>query len=68
MLFKVYPKGIIINDVYIRMWDGMNSFGQQLGTYPIVCGVNGIRLEIGKKYDLEVIGHNLRSVICKVAK
>jgi len=66
MLKKVYPKGSIITDVYIRMWDGNTSFGQQLGSYPIVCGVPNIRLEIGKAYDLEVIDHNLRSVVCNV--
>ena len=67
MLEKLYPKGTLMKNILIKIWDGKNSFGHQAGTYPIICGVTGKRLEIGASYDLTVISHNKRSLVCSVA-
>jgi len=65
MLKRLVPKGTILKDVYMEIHDGNHSFGRQIGSYPLIVGVNE-RLELGKHYNLEVVGHMLRSVTGRV--
>lgn len=65
MLKKVIPEGTILRDVFTEIYDGNNTFGRQIGTYPIVVGIRQ-RLELKRFYDLKVKNHMLRSVTCEV--
>jgi radical SAM superfamily enzyme with C-terminal helix-hairpin-helix motif len=65
MLKKLVPEGTVIKDVRMEIYDGKTTFGRQLGTYPLIVGVKQ-RLELNKFYNIEVIGHMLRSVVGKV--
>ena len=65
MLQRVVPKGNILKDCYAEIYDGNTTFCRQFGTYPLIVGVKG-RLELKKFYDLEIIGHMLRSITGKV--
>ncbi|NQV08985.1 radical SAM protein [Candidatus Woesearchaeota archaeon] len=62
MLQRLVPKDTIMKDVRMEIYDGNNTFGRQFGTYPLVVGIKK-RLELGKYYDIKVVGHMLRSVI-----
>ena len=65
MLKRIVPEGTILRDVRAEVYDGRRTFGRQLGTYPLTVGVNE-RLELGRFYDIRVIGHMLRSVTGEV--
>ncbi|MBW2980333.1 radical SAM protein [Candidatus Woesearchaeota archaeon] len=65
MLKKLVPEGTVIKDVRMEIYDGKTTFGRQIGTYPLIIGVKE-RLELNKFYDIEVIGHMLRSIIARV--
>lgn len=61
MIKQIIPKNKIIKDVRMEIYDGNNTFGRQLGTYPLIVGVKK-KLELNKFYDLKITGHMLRSV------
>jgi radical SAM superfamily enzyme with C-terminal helix-hairpin-helix motif len=61
MLKRLVPVGSVLKEVRAEIYDGNTTFCRQIGTYPLVMGVKG-RLELGKFYDLKIIGHMLRSV------
>jgi len=61
MLKKLYPQGTILKNLYTEVNHGNNTFMRQLGSYPIVVGVNK-RLPIGEKFNVKVVGHNPRSL------
>jgi radical SAM superfamily enzyme with C-terminal helix-hairpin-helix motif len=65
MLEKVFPKGIILKDVYMEVFDGNHTFGKQLGTYPIVVGINK-RVKLKEFYEVKIIKHQLRSLTGEV--
>lgn len=65
MLQRLVPKGTIFKDVRMEVHDGNTTFGRQFGTYPLVVGVKK-RLELGKYYNIRIIGHMLRSVVGEV--
>ncbi|MCF7859826.1 MAG: radical SAM protein [Candidatus Cloacimonetes bacterium] len=65
-LKKLTPVGTVLKDVRMEVHDGNTTFGRQIGTYPLIVGVKG-RYELGKFYDVEVIGHMLRSIIAELA-
>ena len=66
MLKRVAPSGTIMRNCYAEIYDGNTTFSRQFGTYPLIVGVKG-RLELKKFYDLEIMGHMLRSITGKVA-
>lgn len=39
MLKRVVPAGTVLKDVYMELKDGGNTFGRQLGSYPLLVGV-----------------------------
>lgn len=61
MLKRVVPTNSILRDVRMEIYDGKRTFGRQIGTYPLIIGINS-RLEIGRFYDVKITGHMLRSV------
>jgi radical SAM superfamily enzyme with C-terminal helix-hairpin-helix motif len=65
MLQKLVPIRTILKDVRMEIYDGNTTFGRQIGTYPLIIGIKE-RLELGKFYNIEVIGHMLRSIVGKV--
>tara|TARA_B100001971_G_C18081826_1_gene478732 strand:- start:51 stop:893 length:843 start_codon:yes stop_codon:yes gene_type:complete len=65
MIKKVLPKGNVLKKVRAEIYDGNTTFCRQVGTYPLIVGVKG-RLELGKFYNLKIVGHMLRSVIGEV--
>jgi len=65
MMKRLLPTGSVLKKVRAEIYDGNTTFCRQMGTYPLITGVKG-RLELGKFYDLEVVGHMLRSVTGKV--
>ncbi|MDP3916919.1 MAG: radical SAM protein, partial [Nanoarchaeota archaeon] len=65
MLKMLVPKGTIMKNVWMEVHDGKHSFGRQMGSYPLIVGVND-KLELKKHYDVEIVDHMLRSVVGKV--
>ncbi len=64
MLEKILPIGTILKDVYTEMYDGKTTFCRQMGTYPLVIGVQG-RLPLKQKITVKVTGYMLRSIIAE---
>ncbi|MDV0443831.1 radical SAM protein [Methanorbis rubei] len=60
MLARVFPVGTVLSDVIIEV-SGTTSFGRQMGTYPILCGVP-LSLPVGTVLDLAVVSYGQRSV------
>ncbi|PIZ51964.1 radical SAM protein [Candidatus Woesearchaeota archaeon CG_4_10_14_0_2_um_filter_33_13] len=67
MLERVVPVGSILNDVWTEMYDGKTTFCRQLGTYPLIIGVEE-RIPLGKKISIKVKKHMLRSIVGEVVK
>jgi radical SAM superfamily enzyme with C-terminal helix-hairpin-helix motif len=67
MLKKLVPVGLVLKNVRMEIYDGNTTFGRQFGTYPLVIGVKK-RLELGKRYNIKVIGHMLRSITGEVVE
>ena len=66
-LKKVWPAGSVLKEVRMEIYDGNNTFGRQLGTYPLIIGVKE-RLRLGEFYNIKVVKHMLRSVVGEVVK
>ncbi|PIY60119.1 radical SAM protein [Candidatus Woesearchaeota archaeon CG_4_10_14_0_8_um_filter_47_5] len=63
MLKRLVPVGTILSDVRMEIYDGMNTFGRQIGTYPLIVGVEKKRLELKTFYTIRVVGHMKRSIV-----
>ncbi len=61
LLERVVPKGTILNRVFLEKHDGKNTFGRQVGTYPVLVGFS-YSLPLGCFIDAAVISHSARSV------
>lgn len=61
LLEEMLPKGTVLRDVYMEKRDGKTTFGRQIGTYPLLVGVE-YPLELEKYYDIAVTDHGYRSV------
>ncbi|MFP4117012.1 MAG: radical SAM protein [Candidatus Aenigmatarchaeota archaeon] len=61
MLKKILPKGTVLKNVYMEKHDGKKTFGRQIGTYPLLVGVN-YSLELGRYYDIVITDYGYRSV------
>jgi len=66
MLKKLVPIGSVMKDVRMEIYDGKTTFGRQVGTYPLIVGIQKQRLELKKFYDIKITGHMLRSVVGEV--
>lgn len=60
-LMDVIPVGTKLTGVHIETHDGGNSFGRQVGTYPILVGIP-YPVELHQKVDVRIIDHGIRSV------
>ena len=67
MLERVVPKGTIMKDVRMEIYDGNTTFGRHIGTYPLVVGVKQ-KYPLGKFYTVKVVDHMLRSIVAEVVK
>lgn len=67
MLKKIYPEGTILKNLYSEVNHGRKTFLRQLGSYPIVVGINQ-RLPLGKKYNIKVTDHNPRSLTGEIVE
>lgn len=65
MLKRLVPIGTVMKDVRAEVYDGNHTFMRQLGSYPLIVGVNK-RVPLGKFYNIKVISHMLRSVTGEV--
>ncbi len=65
MLKRLVPAGTVLKSAMAEIYDGKTTFARQLGTYPLIVGVQG-RVPLGKFYDIEVTGHMLRSITGKI--
>lgn len=61
MLKMVAPAGTVIRRAYAEIFDKHVTYCRQLGTYPLLVGVPDA-LELGRFYDLAVVGHGFRSL------
>ena len=50
MLTRVFPVGTVLRDVLIEV-SGTVSFGRQMGTYPILCGIP-MQVPVGTVMDV----------------
>ena len=60
MLARVFPVGTVLRDIVIEV-SGSVSFGRQLGTYPILCGIP-LQIPVGTLMDAAVLSYGQRSV------
>ncbi|NLL94261.1 MAG: radical SAM protein [Thermoplasmatales archaeon] len=61
MLERMLPVGTVLRDVYMELRDGGNTFGRQIGSYPILVGVP-YPVETERFTDVAIIGWGYRSV------
>ncbi len=61
MLKKVIPAGTILKDVYMEMNRGKRSFGRQVGTYPILVGLE-YEIDLERFADIIITSHGHRSI------
>ncbi len=61
MLKRVIPAGTILRNVYMETNRGKRSFGRQIGTYPILVGME-YEVDLEKFHDLIIVSHGQRSI------
>jgi len=61
MLRKMLPVGSILRDVYTEKLDGKLVFGRQLGSYPLLIGIPGLK-ELNKFIDVKIVDYGFRSI------
>ena len=61
MLRKMLPAGSILRDVYTEKLDGKLVFGRQLGSYPLLIGIPGLK-ELNKFIDVKIVDYGFRSI------
>lgn len=65
MLKRLVPKGRVLRGVRMEVYDGNHTFGRQLGSYPLIVGVNE-KIELNRYYDIKVKAHMLRSIVGEI--
>jgi len=65
MLKKITPKDTVLRDVQTEIWDGRHTFARQIGSYPLIVGINK-RIPLNQFIDVKVTDHMLRSVVGEV--
>ncbi len=61
MLEKILPVGTVLKDIYMVKRDGNKTFGRQIGTYPLLVGVN-YPLKLGEYFDIAITDYGYRSI------
>jgi radical SAM superfamily enzyme with C-terminal helix-hairpin-helix motif len=62
MLQRVFPRGMIMKDVFLEIYDGKTTFGRQIGTYPVVIGIKG-RHPLRTWHDVRIVDNMKRSLV-----
>ena len=65
LLERLVPIGTVLKEVYPEMYDGKTTFCRQIGTYPLIIGIEK-RIPLGKKISVRVKKHMLRSIVAEV--
>ena len=61
MLKKILPPGTVLKDVYMEKREGSKTFGRQIGTYPLLVGIEyPVELETYK--DVIITDYGYRSI------
>ncbi|MEM3444620.1 MAG: radical SAM protein [Thermoplasmata archaeon] len=63
MLKKIVPVGTVVRRIWTEIQEGRNTFGRQIGTYPLLACFP-YQIEIGKFVDGIVVDHGERSITC----
>ncbi len=61
MLKKIVPEGTVLKEVFMEIHRGKTTFGRQIGTYPLLVGVE-YPLDLDRSYDIVITDHGYRSV------
>ena len=61
MLRKVVPYGTLLKDVFLEMNKGNNTFGRQIGSYPLLVRLP-YKKSVGKYVDVKIKGYGYRSI------
>ncbi len=61
LLKKMLPEGTILKNVFMEKQDGKTTFGRQIGTYPLLVGLE-YPLDLGVYFDVCITDHGQRSV------
>ncbi|MFO8132519.1 MAG: radical SAM protein [Thermoplasmatota archaeon] len=61
MLRRITPRGTVLKDVYLEIHRGKNTFGRQIGSYPLLVCLP-YREETGHFVDVKITGHGYRSI------
>jgi len=61
LLKRMLPAGTILTDIFMEKIDGSVTFGRQIGTYPLLVGVE-YELNLNEYYDVMITDHGQRSV------
>lgn len=61
MLKKIIPPGTVMKDVYMEKREGKKTFGRQVGTYPLLVGIE-YPVELGEYKDVIITDYGYRSV------
>ncbi len=61
MLKRIVPEGTVLRDVYMEKREGSKTFGRQIGTYPLLVGIEyPVELETYK--DIIITDYGYRSI------
>jgi len=61
MLEEMLPPGSVLRNVYLKLMEGNRTFGRQIGTYPLLVGLN-YPLETERYLDVSITDWGARSV------
>ncbi len=61
MLKKVFPRGVIIDNILTETYKGKLTYGRQLGSYPILIGIPG-NLKLNQFIKVRIVDHGYRSL------
>lgn len=61
LLKKMFPKGTVLKNIFMEKKDGSKTFGRQVGTYPLLIGVE-YPLDLNSYYNIMVTDHGYRSI------
>lgn len=61
MLERLVPVGTVLRRVYTELREGKVVFGRQIGSYPLLVGIEH-PVELGTFLDVAIVGHGYRSV------
>jgi len=61
MLKRLVPVGTVLRSVFTEMREGKVTFGRQIGSYPLLVGIDH-PVELNRFLDVAIVDHGFRSV------